>query len=215
MTTIAEDVGITLDEMKVESDARQMFADYVLTPLSNPDPFTSIQQLQLDLNQHWKQVAKEQQLKQMAFDPLSTFMLQIVNETNRIMPQAAQSDEGVEKSLGRTLIAVCNLATQLGLCFETIAYNFNPSRLEHVAGFEAIWNVHKAVGLIAYGMEQTRSKPCDGSNGLPYKAIMGVGVARLVTALHFLAFSSDWEVTVLFKETCRAYLHKDEDKLQS
>jgi hypothetical protein len=100
----------------------------------------------------------------------------------------------VSETLGSILLQVCAVCTSHRLDFVTIAKDFDPNALEAPQGLEGVLSLVKGVGFLGQAMTDAEHK---------LDQII-IALTAICAATHWLAFSNDWEPSVLFQEVLAA-----------
>jgi hypothetical protein len=142
---------------------------------------------------------------------LAVMSLGIVEEACWELPVAVESDERDEiyDTLGDILIYTLAVCTDLRLDFLVLARDFDPNNIESPQGFDGFMNLFKAIGMLAHvvGKNRQRTRGYDDIDKVRKHA--GASVARLCSAVHWLAFNNDWEPSVLMQDVLSRVMKRD------
>lgn len=132
---------------------------------------------------------------------LSVLSLGIVEEACWELPVAIETENGEEvfDALGDVLIFTCGVCTELRLDFMTLSRNFDADHLTPVDGLDGIMNLFKAIGMLAHVVVHHRQLRRGYESIDQTRLDAGAAIARLCSAVHWLAFSNDWDAATLFQ----------------
>ena len=141
---------------------------------------------------------------------LAVLCLGIVEEACWELPVAIEGEQGEEAfdALGDVLIFTCGVCTELRLDFATLSRDFDASNIVEVRGLDGIMNLYKAIGKLAHVVVHHRQFRRGYGDIDKTRMDAGVAIASICSAVHWLAFSNDWDASVLFEQVLTGMMAK-------
>lgn len=200
-------ISITEEERNLVGKARLEFELYAHVDADfDVSSMPALRRLQVE-HHRWQ----AQKLGVRADTSLAVMTLGIVEEACWELPVAVESDasDEVYDTLGDVLVYTCAACTDLRLDFLTLARNFDANNIEQPQGLDGLMNLFKGVGMLAHvvGKNRQLTRGYDDINKVREHG--GAAIARICSAIQWLAFSNDWEASVVFEKVLNRVMKRD------
>lgn len=200
-------ITITMEEAALVGIAQDEFGKYAAVGLEfDVSVLPPLRRMQVE--HHRWQVTK---LTNKADRSTAVMVLGIVEEACWEMFAAVEADDRDEvyDTLGDILIYTCAVCTDLRLDFMTLAKDFDPGNLEQPAGLDGVLNLFKPIGMLAHVIGKHRQLTRGYDSPTKMRLHGGAAISRICAAVQWLAFSNDWEPSVLFQDVLGRVMKRD------
>lgn len=201
-------IQITDGERELVGKSLMEFAIYagIFSSSADLDAFPPLRRLQIE-HCAWQ----AEKLSNTADQSLAVMVLGIIEEACWELPECVEADDRDEvyDTLGDILIYTIAACTDLRLDFMALARDFEPDHLEQPQGLAGWMNLYKSIGMLAHVVGKNRQLTRGYDNMDKVREHAGGAIIRICAAVHWLAFSNDWEPSVLVQDVFSRVKNRD------